>query len=86
MSNKWKELDDKLQRSFEFEDFQAAFTFMTRVAFIAEHQQHHPNWTNEFNKVEFNLSTHDADDKVTEKDRKLAASIDQVYQKHFAKS
>lgn len=85
MSEKWKELDDKLQRSFEFEDFQAAFTFMTRVAFIAEQEQHHPNWKNEFNKVEINLSTHDADNKVTEKDRNLAASIDKVYQKHFQK-
>ena len=83
MSNKWKELDDKLQRSFEFEDFQTAFMFMTRVAFIAEHQQHHPNWKNEFNKVEFNLSTHDSDNKVTEKDRKLAASIDEIYEKFF---
>lgn len=85
MSNEWKELDNKLQRSFEFEDFQTAFTFMTRVAFIAEQQHHHPNWKNEFNTVEFKLSTHDADDKVTDKDRKLAASIDEIYRKHFQK-
>jgi 4a-hydroxytetrahydrobiopterin dehydratase len=49
---------------------------MTRVALVAEKMDHHPRWTNEYNKVEFWLSTHDAGDVVTEKDRKLAEKID----------
>lgn len=75
MSN-WKEQNDKLTRSFEFKDFSEAFGFMTRVAIEAEKMQHHPEWHNVYNKVEINLSTHDAGDKVTDKDRKLADKID----------
>lgn len=51
---------------------------MTRVAMLAEQQQHHPNWSNVWNKVEIRLSTHDAGDVVTEKDRILAAAIDKL--------
>lgn len=51
---------------------------MTKVAKIAEEQQHHPFWTNEWNKVEIWLSTHDADGKITDKDRKLAGAIDKL--------
>ena len=74
----WKEENDKLKKHFEFEDFSEAFAFMTRVAIIAEKHQHHPNWSNVYNKVEIVLSTHDAGNKVTEKDRELAAAIDQL--------
>jgi len=72
----WKEADNKLFRSFEFRDFSQAFAFMTRVALEAEKMNHHPLWTNVYNKVDIWLSTHDAGDIVTEKDRKLASKID----------
>ncbi|WP_336514774.1 4a-hydroxytetrahydrobiopterin dehydratase [Pollutibacter soli] len=72
----WTEQDNKLYRKFEFRNFSEAFGFMTRVALIAEKMNHHPLWTNVYNTVEFWLSTHDAGDVVTEKDRKLAAAID----------
>jgi 4a-hydroxytetrahydrobiopterin dehydratase len=49
---------------------------MTKVAIAAEKMNHHPTWTNTWNKVQFELSTHDAGDVVTEKDRSLAKTID----------
>ncbi|MDP4148236.1 MAG: 4a-hydroxytetrahydrobiopterin dehydratase [Bacteroidota bacterium] len=72
----WKEENNTLYRKFEFKTFSEAFAFMTRVALEAEKMDHHPLWTNVYNKVEIWLSTHDAGDIVTEKDRKLAAKID----------
>jgi len=72
----WKEADNKLFRSFEFKDFSQAFAFMTRVALAAEKMNHHPLWTNVYNKVDIWLNTHDAGDIVTEKDHKLASKID----------
>jgi len=75
----WKEEDNKLKRDFEFANFTKAFAFMTEVAFLAEKHQHHPEWTNVYNKVSIHLSTHDAGDVVTEKDRKLAKAIDQLH-------
>jgi 4a-hydroxytetrahydrobiopterin dehydratase len=72
----WEEIDKKLYKKFEFKNFSEAFAFMTRVAMIAEKMDHHPEWKNVWNKVEFWLSTHDAGDIVTEKDKKLAAKID----------
>ena len=74
----WKEADNKLYRKFEFKDFSEAFAFMTRVALAAEKMDHHPLWTNVWNTVEIWLSTHDAGDIVTEKDRKLAKRIDSI--------
>jgi len=74
----WQEENNKLHRSFTFKDFTAAFAFMTKVAALAEKQNHHPTWTNTYNKVDIWLSTHDAGDIVTEKDRKLAAEIDTI--------
>jgi 4a-hydroxytetrahydrobiopterin dehydratase len=74
----WQEIDHKLYRKFVFADFSEAFAFMTRVAMLAEKQNHHPRWTNVWNTVEIWLSTHDAGDVVTEKDRQLADSIDQI--------
>jgi 4a-hydroxytetrahydrobiopterin dehydratase len=74
----WKEKDHTLHKEFTFENFSEAFAFMTRVALEAEKMDHHPKWTNTYNKVEIWLSTHSAGDKVTEKDRKLAAKIDAI--------
>ncbi|HMO34289.1 MAG TPA: 4a-hydroxytetrahydrobiopterin dehydratase [Lacibacter sp.] len=72
----WTESNNQLHRSFQFRDFSEAFAFMTRVALEAEKQNHHPLWTNVWNKVDIWLSTHDAGNVVTEKDRALAAAID----------
>lgn len=74
----WQEKDNTLYRSFAFGDFSEAFAFMTRVALLAEKHNHHPTWSNTWNNVEIWLSTHDAGNTVTEKDRKLAQAIDQV--------
>lgn len=74
----WKEEDNKLKKSFQFKDFSEAFAFMTRVALAAEKMDHHPFWTNVYNRVEIELNTHDAGNTVTEKDRKLAAIIDKL--------
>ena len=72
----WQETNNSLYRKFEFKDFSEAFAFMTRVALAAEKMNHHPKWTNVWNTVEVWLSTHDAGDIVTDKDRKLAEKID----------
>jgi 4a-hydroxytetrahydrobiopterin dehydratase len=72
----WEEKNNTLYRKFQFKDFSSAFAFMTRVALAAEKMDHHPLWTNVYNKVEIWLSTHDAGDVVTDKDRALAKKID----------
>ena len=72
----WTEQDNKLYREFKFKNFSEAFAFMTRVAIEAEKMDHHPFWSNVYNKVEIWLNTHDAGDVVTEKDYKLAKKID----------
>ncbi|WP_057937208.1 4a-hydroxytetrahydrobiopterin dehydratase [Algoriphagus resistens] len=74
----WKEEDNRLKKTFKFANFQEAFAFMTRVAFLAEGMQHHPNWSNVYNTVEIELTTHDAGDTVTKKDHALAKAIDEV--------
>jgi 4a-hydroxytetrahydrobiopterin dehydratase len=78
MSQLWKEADNSLQRDFEFKNFVEAFGFMSRVALLAEKMNHHPNWSNVYNKVSIRLNTHDAGDTVTDRDRKLAAAIDKL--------
>lgn len=74
----WKEENNSLIRSFKFNNFNEAFGFMSRVALEAEKMDHHPNWCNEFNKVEIRLTSHDVGGVVTEKDRKLAENIDRI--------
>ena len=74
----WEEKNNSLYKKFEFKDFSEAFAFMTRVAIEAEKMNHHPLWTNVYNRVEIILSTHDAGDIVTEKDHKLAKKIDAI--------
>ncbi len=76
MNVMWTETGNKLYSKFEFSNFSEAFAFMTRVAIEAEKMNHHPLWTNVWNRVEIWLSTHEAGDLVTEKDRKLAEKID----------
>ena len=72
----WQEQNNSLYEKFEFKDFSEAFAFMTRVALAAEKMDHHPTWTNVYNKVEIWLTTHDAGDVITEKDRRLAKKIE----------
>nr|WP_262708688.1 4a-hydroxytetrahydrobiopterin dehydratase [Chryseotalea sanaruensis] len=72
----WKEENNKLVKTFIFNNFVEAFGFMSKVAIVAEKMNHHPNWSNVYNKVSFELNTHDAGNIVTEKDRTLAAAID----------
>ncbi len=73
----WTYAKNAIHTTFEFENFKEAFTMMTRIAFEAEAQQHHPNWGNVYNQLEISLSTHDADG-VTEKDFKLARAIEDI--------
>ncbi|MBC7850300.1 MAG: 4a-hydroxytetrahydrobiopterin dehydratase [Chitinophagaceae bacterium] len=74
----WTTEKNSLYKKFEFKNFSEAFAFMTRVAFEAEKMDHHPLWTNVYNKVEIWLSTHDAGDTVTDKDHKLSVRIDKI--------
>lgn len=73
----WTFANDAIHTSFQFANFKDAFTVMTRIAFEAEAQQHHPNWGNVYNELEITLSSHDADG-VTEKDFKLAKAIEEI--------
>ena len=74
----WTEQNNKLYRSFEFKNFVEAFAFMTKVAALAESQNHHPTWANTYNKVEIWLCTHDAGDAITQKDEDLAEAINKL--------
>lgn len=75
----WKEENNQLKHSFEFKNFIDAFAFMTKVALVAEKMNHHPNWSNVYNKVNISLFTHDSNNRITDKDRKLAEAIDGIY-------
>lgn len=66
-----------ITRDFHFTDFSTAFAFMTRVALAAEKADHHPDWSNVWNKVEIRLSTHVAGG-ITARDLKLAATVDRI--------
>ncbi len=74
----WEFSDDKLSKKFEFGNFKEAMSFMVRVGFEAEEQAHHPEWFNVYNRVEISLSTHDAGNKVTEKDIRMAKAIEKI--------
>lgn len=77
----WKEEHHQLKRDLEFASFVEAFGFMSQVALVAEKMNHHPDWSNVYNKVSIRLSTHDAGNVVTEKDRKLASEIDKIFRR-----
>ena len=76
----WKTEKNTLTQEFKFKDFKQAFSFMTQVAFEAEKMDHHPEWTNIYNKVTVKLSTHDAGNIVTDKDHALAKKIDKIFE------
>ena len=73
----WDEARDAIARSFSFKDFSEAFAFMTRVALAAEKADHHPEWSNVWNRVDIALTTHSAGG-ITRKDLDLAKSIDEI--------
>jgi len=75
----WTEVDNQLVKEFIFKDFTSAWGFMTKVAFVAEKMGHHPEWANCWNRVTIKLSTHDAGDIITEKDRNLAQAIENLF-------
>lgn len=74
----WREEDNQLVRAFTFADFSEAFAFMTRVALAAEKMDHHPWWSNVYNSVTIKLTTHDAGNTITDRDRQLATLIDKL--------
>lgn len=75
----WTEVPgrDAISKSYKFADFNAAFGFMTRIALKADKMDHHPEWSNVYNKVEVVLTTHDAKG-VTHKDVALAKFMDEI--------
>ena len=74
----WQEQDGALEKTFVFGDFVQAFGFMTRAAKVAEKMDHHPEWTNVYNRVVVRLTTHDVGNTVTDRDRALAAEMDRL--------
>ncbi|MAF40860.1 MAG: 4a-hydroxytetrahydrobiopterin dehydratase [Cyanobium sp. ARS6] len=71
----WQVGDERIKRQWQFSDFSEAFAFMTRVALLAETKQHHPNWSNVYNRVTIELTTHDLGG-ISNLDVELARSID----------
>ncbi len=74
----WKEENNSLVKEYNFADFKEAFAFITQVALLAEQNNHHPKIENVYAWVRLELNTHDAGNTVTEKDRALAAAIDEL--------
>lgn len=77
----WVDKKDYLEANFQFVDFADAMSFMMEVAFACEKMDHHPEWTNIWNRVLIKLSTHSAGNKVTEKDWALSREIDKIYER-----
>ena len=82
MNMNWKEENNKLVGEFVFEDFSQAWAFMTEVAILAERKNHHPDWSNMWNRVVITLTTHDEGDIITEKDRKMADGITKIFERY----
>jgi 4a-hydroxytetrahydrobiopterin dehydratase len=74
----WEEADGRLRRELRFANFSEAWAFMSRVALLAEKMDHHPNWSNVWNQVTIELTTHDAGNTVTDRDRRLAEAINAI--------
>lgn len=75
----WKEENNALHAEFKFKNFTQAFSFMTQVAIHAESLNHHPEWSNVWNTVKIKLTTHDAGNTITEKDKELAKLVSESY-------
>lgn len=78
MKTDWVEKNNKIYKKFTFKNFSEAVAFIMRISLVAEKMNHHPLLKNMYNEVELWLSTHDAGDVVTEKDKKLAEAIDKL--------
>lgn len=74
----WRQEGDALAKTFQFGSFREAMAFMVRVGFEAEAMDHHPDWSNVYNRVVVKLNTHDAGGKVTGKDVELAKKIQSI--------
>lgn len=74
----WQEIENSLVQKFEFSTFTQAFAFMTAVAMEAEKMDHHPDWSNSYNTVTIRLTTHDAGNTISEKDKSLAHRISEI--------
>jgi ribonuclease HI len=79
----WQKQNNQLYKEFTFKDFAEAFAFMKEIALVAEAEQHHPRWLNEWNKVQFWLYTHSAGG-ITDQDEALAERIDDVFERFTA--
>jgi 4a-hydroxytetrahydrobiopterin dehydratase len=76
--NNWNESNNELTKTFVFKSFLEAIHWMVKASYEMEKQNHHAIWTNEFNKVHVRLTTHDAGNTITQKDRDLAAALDMI--------
>ncbi|MCC6684622.1 MAG: 4a-hydroxytetrahydrobiopterin dehydratase [Bacteroidia bacterium] len=74
--NGWTEHNNQLQKVFTFNTCGDAMAFMVRASYIIEKMDHHPEWTNVYNRVEVKLCTHSAANTITDLDRKLALALD----------
>lgn len=74
--NNWTESNNELKKTFVFSSFKDAIDWMVKASVLIEKQNHHPTWTNEYNKVHVCLTTHDEGNTITHKDRELAQALD----------
>lgn len=74
----WKEVDNSLQKTFQFKTFQEAIQWMVKASVVIDKLDHHPEWSNVYNKVSVVLRTHSAGNTVTDKDRELAHLLDKI--------
>jgi 4a-hydroxytetrahydrobiopterin dehydratase len=79
ITESWREENNRLQKTYLFADFESAMSFMQKAVAGISKMDHHPSWTNVYNKVEVTLTTHDAGNIVTDKDRALAELLDGIY-------
>ncbi len=75
----WKEENNSLIAHLEFKNFVAALEYMQACVAAIEEANHHPEWTNNYNKLSIKLTTHDAGNIITTKDRKLAVVLEEIY-------
>lgn len=76
--NSWNQKDNALVKTFVFKDFPSALAWMVKAGYAIEKMNHHPEWTNVYNKVVVKLTTHDAGNTITDKDHQLAKILDAV--------
>jgi 4a-hydroxytetrahydrobiopterin dehydratase len=75
----WKESNQALEKTFTFNNFEDVMRFMVLATPYISEQNHHPTWTNTYNQLQIQLTTHDAGNQVTDKDRELARFLDSLY-------